>query len=256
MDIKFGKTAKDYARHRQGFPSCFFDKLVKNGTIKPGDRLIDLGSGTGTLARGFAHRGCIVTGIDPAPELLEQARQLALDEGCMPEFSEGTAEHTGLESGIADVVTAGQCWHWFNPEAATTEIKRILKPGGTLIIAHFDWLPLKGNVVEATEQLIKSFNPQWNMDNGTGIYPEWPRHLGNAKFTDITTCSYDINAIYTPGDWRGRIRASAGIAASLSEEKVADFDAVLKAKLESDFPGELLAIPHRVFIVRAFSPAQ
>ncbi len=256
MDIKFGKTAKDYARHRQGFPSCFFDGLLENSTIKPGDRLIDLGTGTGTLARGFAHRGCIVTGIDPAPELLEQARQLAMDEGCMPEFSVGTAENTGLEAGIADVVTAGQCWHWFNPQTATAEIKRILKPEGILIIAHFDWLPLKGNVVEATEQLIKSFNPQWNMDKGTGIYPEWPRHLGEANFSDITTCSYDINAIYTPEDWRGRIRASAGIAASLSDENVADFDAALKARLETDFPGELLAIPHRVFIVRAYSPAQ
>jgi hypothetical protein len=42
-------------------------------------------------------------------------------------------------------------WPWFGGH--------ILKPGGKLVIAHFDWLPLTGNVVEATEELILQYNP-------------------------------------------------------------------------------------------------
>ena len=43
--------------------------------------------------------------------------------------------------------------------SAALEARRLLAPSGRLVIAHFDWLPLPGNVVEATEALIKAHNP-------------------------------------------------------------------------------------------------
>ena len=54
-----------------------------------------------------------------------------------------------MASSAADLVTAGQCWHWFDQPRAIAEVIRLLKPGGQLVIANFDWLPLAGNVVEA-----------------------------------------------------------------------------------------------------------
>jgi ubiquinone/menaquinone biosynthesis C-methylase UbiE len=53
----FGKTAIDYGRHRAGFPDEFFDRLAKSGIIRTGMRALDLGTGTGTVARGLALRG-------------------------------------------------------------------------------------------------------------------------------------------------------------------------------------------------------
>ena len=61
--VDFGKTAQDYGRYRAGFPESFFDRLTAMGVGLPGQRLLDLGTGTGTVARGFARRGCIVTGL-------------------------------------------------------------------------------------------------------------------------------------------------------------------------------------------------
>ncbi len=249
MEIKFGKTASDYATHRQGFPESFFDRLIENQIVNKDNRLLDIGTGTGTIARGFAIKGCEVYAVDPSVELLEQARLLAENEGCNPVFSEGTAEKTKMSSGKFDVVTAGQCWHWFDRTKASQEIKRVLKPNGLLIIAHFDWLPLKGNVVAATEALIQKHNPAWTMGGGTGIYAEWPRDIGEAGFQDIETSSYDVSAIYTPENWRGRIRASAGVAASLSESKVEQFDREHAEILAGQFPDDKLEIPHRVFMV-------
>lgn len=52
--IDFGRTAADYERFRPGFPESFFDRLVRDGWIAPGQRALDLGTGTGTLALGFA----------------------------------------------------------------------------------------------------------------------------------------------------------------------------------------------------------
>jgi hypothetical protein len=142
------------------------------------------------------------------------------------------------------------------------EVKRILKPHGCVVIAHFDWLPLKDNVVDATEKLIQKYNPQWyeTSANGIGLYPQWLRDLGEAGFIDIQTFSFDMAVPYSHEAWRGRIRASAGIGASLSDEEVGKFDSELKSMLEARDQNEvksdansldMLQIPHRVFVVHA-----
>ncbi len=67
----FARTADDYARHRAGFPPELLDRLVARGIARPGARVVDLGTGTGGLARLFARHGCEVTGVDNAAPLLE-----------------------------------------------------------------------------------------------------------------------------------------------------------------------------------------
>src|SRR5215470_3815897 len=74
LKIDFGKAASDYAVHRQGFPPLLFDRLATLGVGLPGQSVLDLGTGTGLLARDFARRGCRVTGLDPSQALLAQAR--------------------------------------------------------------------------------------------------------------------------------------------------------------------------------------
>ena len=113
------------------------------------------------MARGFALRGCQVVGIDPSTELLERARLIDLSAATHVDYRVATAEATGLASSSFDVFSAGQCWHWFDRPVAAREARRLLRPGGAIVICHFDWLPLPGNVVEATEALILEHNPSW-----------------------------------------------------------------------------------------------
>jgi SAM-dependent methyltransferase len=256
FDPDFGATAGDYATHRADFPESFFARLAALGVGAPGQRLVDLGTGTGTLARGFARRGCRVIGIDPKEAMLAQARRLAEEAGLHGiDYRCATAEETGLPAGSADVVTAGQCWHWFDRPRAAREVARVLDAGGRLAIAHYDWLPLHGNVAEATESLIRAHNPRWNLGGGHGFYPQWLRGLSEEGFRELESFSYDEPAVYAPEAWRGRIRASAGVGASLSSAAVAAFDTALDALLARDFPGARLVIPHRVFVVLARPPA-
>ena len=256
MQPDFGATAQDYARHRAGFPDFFFARVEGLGIGLPGQRIVDLGTGTGTLARGFAARGCDVIGIDPAETMLEQARQLDAAAGVSTRYITASAEDTGLPDASADIVSAGQCWHWFDRPRAAREVARLLVPDGRVLIAHFDWIPLEGNVVRATEQLIERFNPAWTMGNGLGLHPQWLRDLGEAGFRDIETFSQDSDVPYTSEAWRGRIRASAGVAASLPAPEVAAFDAALAELLATRYPGDTLLIPHRVFAVIARRPAR
>jgi SAM-dependent methyltransferase len=160
-----------------------------------------------------------------------------------------TAEETGLPARSFDVVTAGQCWHWFNRPRAAQEVRRLLVPGGYLVIAHFDWIPLPDNVVEATERLIEQHNPEWKLGGGSGLHPAWLRDVATAGFQGIETFSFDIQVPYSHEAWRGRIRASAGVAASLRPDQVIRFDAELQSLLEERFPQDPLQVPHRVFAV-------
>src|SRR6266481_5938704 len=125
MKPDFGATATDYAEHRAGFPDSLFDRLAKLGLGRPGQDVLDLGTGTGSLGRGFARRGCNVVGLDPAEPLLAKAKELDAREGIQTEYHVGRAENTGLPDSAFDVVAAGQCWHWFNRAQAATEAARL-----------------------------------------------------------------------------------------------------------------------------------
>jgi hypothetical protein len=87
------------------------------------------------------------------------------------------------------------------------------------------------------------------------VYPAWLRDVALAGFTGIETFSFDVDVPYTHEGWRGRIRACAGVAASLPAEEVAKFDGALRRLLQEGFPEEPLHTPHRVFAVVCRSPS-
>jgi SAM-dependent methyltransferase len=254
MKIDFGRTRHDYAQYRASFPNELFERLVAEGVVRRGMRLLDLGTGTGALARAFARLGARVTALDTSRELLETAEDLGREAGVAIRYLEAPAEATGLENGIFHVVSAGQCWHWFDRPRAAAEARRLLTPGGRLVIAHFDWLPQPGNVVEASERLIRAHNPAWSMHGGIGVYPEWLDDLTRAGFADLATFSFDCDVPYTHDAWRGRIRASAGVGASLDEAAVRRFDLQHAMMLSQSFPEDPLAVPHRCWVVIGRKP--
>ncbi|HYE78930.1 MAG TPA: class I SAM-dependent methyltransferase [bacterium] len=252
----FGQTAADYATHRPGFPDELFDRLQGFRIGRPGQRILDLGTGTGTMARGFARKAAEVIGLDRSPELLAQAERLARQLELNIRWVQGTAEETGLPEGAFDVVSAGQCWHWFDRSAAAREVRRLLAPGGRLVIAHYDWISLPGNVMDATDALILRYKP--DLDDlavkyaaGVGLYGAWLRELALDGFGGFETFSFDHDVIATHEAWRGRIRASANVGASLPADEVARFDTEYAALLAGRFPEDPLTIPHRCFVLVA-----
>ncbi|MBE2231896.1 MAG: class I SAM-dependent methyltransferase [Anaerolinea sp.] len=102
MQVDFGKTSEDYARHWAGFPPSLFQRLATAGIGLPGQRVLDLGTGTGTLARGFALQGCHVTGVDVAAPQLAQAAELDRQAGVQVSYLLAAAEATGLPSAHFD----------------------------------------------------------------------------------------------------------------------------------------------------------
>ena len=98
-------------------------------------QVLDLGAGTGKLTRALVALGHDVIAVEPSPEMIAQLRR------ALPgvEALEGVAERIPVPDGRFDVVTAGQAFHWFDPERALPEIARVLRPGGTLGLVWNLW---------------------------------------------------------------------------------------------------------------------
>lgn len=215
--------------------------------------MLDLGTGSGSLAIGFAERGLDATGLDTAAELLQVAKATADERGLLVEFVEGPAEATGLEDGTFDLVSAGQCWWWFDSDAAVTEAKRVLVPGGRLLVCAFSYLTLPGNVAARTEDLILDHNPAWPKAGWRGVHPEQIKALDLAGFTEVESFSYVVDVAFTHESWRGRMRTCNGVGSALPATETAAFDEMLRAMLADEFPEQLL-VPHRVFATSGLSP--
>lgn len=88
----FGKAAADYGAFHAGFPDSIVYRLYEFGIGRPGQYIVDLGTGTGTLARGFALRGCNIIGVDPDVRMIEQSKELDRRERASIAYVDARAE--------------------------------------------------------------------------------------------------------------------------------------------------------------------
>lgn len=116
------------------------EKFIHGLGLKPGMKVLDVACGTGNLSLPSARLGAMVTGVDIAPNLLEQGRAKAAAEGLDIKFDEGDAEALPYEDASFDaVVTMYGAMFAPRPELVAAELKRVCKPGG--LIAMANWTP-------------------------------------------------------------------------------------------------------------------
>jgi SAM-dependent methyltransferase len=243
MSIDWGKTSLDYARYRPGPPPSFYQKLMSLNVGVKGQHILDLGTGTGVLARQFAKQGCEVTGTDISEEQVRMAATLAEMEHLKIRFEHVPTEQIHFETRF-DAITASQCFLYFDQSKVIPLIKKHLAPNGVLVTAHFSWLPLVDPIAKLSEDLILKHNPNWTAHSFNGVIPEIPYGLGK-EFTLRDSFFYDEPIRFTREEWRGRIRACRGIGAALSPEQVDKFDQEHELLLKES-AGDEFTILHRI----------
>jgi ubiquinone/menaquinone biosynthesis C-methylase UbiE len=109
--------------------------LIEDARVSPGERLLDVACGTGIAAAAAARRGAVVSGVDLAPGMVEEARRL-VSTGT---FRESDAAVLPFADASLDVIVSNFGVHHFEfPEHAFAEMARVLVPGGRLAFSLWE----------------------------------------------------------------------------------------------------------------------
>jgi SAM-dependent methyltransferase len=137
----FDEVAETYDRARAGYPERLFDDVLAFAALGPGERVLEIGAGTGKATLGFARRGCRLLCLEPGARLAALLRENCRDHPGV-DVMQARFEDQPLEPGAFGMVVAAQSMHWIDAQQAFTRSAAALRAGGTL--ALFWNRPLRG----------------------------------------------------------------------------------------------------------------
>jgi SAM-dependent methyltransferase len=168
----FDAWAEDYERYRPGYPAALFDLIADRLELPRDARVVDLGAGTGKVARAIAARGWQTTAVDPGEPMLAVLRDRAAAEGLAIDVVRATAESTGLPTASFDAALAGEAYHWFDTPKALAEMGRIVRPGGGIAFFWNVGDAERSPLVDAEGRLVAEYGIDGSEVRKPGPRPE------------------------------------------------------------------------------------
>ena len=221
----FGRASSDYAKYRDIYPDAFYEKIVKLGLCVKGQKVLDLGTGTGVLPRNMYKYGADFIGADISENQIEQARLLSKEAKMDIDYIVASAENFDFPENSFDVITACQCFQYFDKAVALPRIHKALKKNGHFCILFMAWLPDESEIARTVEDLILKYNPKWTGGRTKRYTPQGTPPWAEELFTTENSIGFDVNVSFTRESWFGRMKSCRGIgASSLSAEEIAAFD--------------------------------
>jgi ubiquinone/menaquinone biosynthesis C-methylase UbiE len=132
----FDEIAAEYDRHRPAYPDELVDRACQVAGIGSGDRVLEVGCGTGQLTRSLAARGLHVTALEPGTSLMALARQNLEGAGAV-EFVNAQFEAAPLPGEHFRAVFSASAFHWVDPKVGWRKAADMLVPGGTLALVQY-----------------------------------------------------------------------------------------------------------------------
>jgi len=145
-------TSGDFGRIARGYELGAAQFITRLG-LEPGERVLDVGTGTGNLAIPAARTGAVVTGVDIAPNLLTQAKARAAAESLLARFDVGDAEALPyVDDEFDTVVSMFGAMFAARPERAASELLRVVRPGGRIVMANWTPTSFIGEMLKTTSR--------------------------------------------------------------------------------------------------------
>lgn len=231
----WGKTSSDYAKYRDIYPHEFYKKIIDRNLCIKGQNILDLGTGTGVLPRNMYSYGGKWTGTDISENQIEQAK--ILSEGMDIEYYAYSAENLKFEENSFDVITACQCFWYFDHENIMPKLYNFLKKDGRILVLYMAWLPFEDKIAGESEKIVLRYSPNWS-GAGETMHPIHIPECYKEKFELIYHDEYKLNVHFTRESWNGRMKACRGVGASLTPDEVNRWETEHLAMLEKTAPDE------------------
>ena len=240
----WGLASADYAKYRDIYPKEFYKRIVDLGYCKNGQRVLDLGTGTGVLPRNMYEYGAKFVGTDISENQIKYAKKLS--KGLDIDYIVSSAEKLEFPENSFDVVTACQCFMYFDKKIILPKIHSFLKDNGHFLRISMVWLPYESEIAMESENLVLKYNSKWSggrIRRSKPVAPEYSEEL----FTVDNAVAFDLDIPFTRESWNGRMKACRGIDASLSPSEIAEFEKEHLAYLNT--VPEKFTIPHYATIL-------
>jgi SAM-dependent methyltransferase len=172
---RFQTAAAHYLAGRPPYPEALIARVVQLVGLTPSDRVLDLGCGPGQLAGAFAAHVGEAVAMDPEPQMLALARELAAGVPNM-QVVQGRSDDLDARHGRFKAVVIGRAFHWMDRAATLKTLDGLIEPGGAVVLFG-DRTPkiAENRRMEEFHQLDRT----WSTDDST--HPEMqrdqPRHM-------------------------------------------------------------------------------
>jgi SAM-dependent methyltransferase len=208
----FGTDAERYDRARPSYPRALVERIVAES---PGTDVLDVGCGTGIVARLFQAAGCRVLGLDPDARMADLARERGLG------VELATLEAWEPAGRQFDIVVAGQAWHWVDPVAGAARAAQALRPGGRLAV-FWNASEFPADISEAFSAAYRLATPDLPMSQasqgrmpGPELYARMCAKAADGMqqagtFGDAEQWRFDWDRPYTRDEWLDQVPTFGG----------------------------------------------
>ena len=215
---RFATTAALYEQFRPPYSPEFFRAVVERLKLGKQHALIDLGTGPGLLALGFApHVGRIV-GVDPEPTMLEVAARAATRAGHDLALIESTAEALPREVGPFDVVTIGRALQWMDRDLIGPLLQRLVAPGGVVLVCS------ARSATDGRNVWLDAYNEARRYWSGTTERTNYRPHLAailaDTRFRIGETIAVEGSHELTASDLAHRVLTLSGSSPAILSDQV------------------------------------
>lgn len=230
---RFETTASTYAAKREPYPPAFFATVADRLALSGQEALIDVGTGPGLLALGFAPYVGSVVGVEPEPAMAAEARRTAAEAGIAFPVVDGRVEDVAADFGRFDLMTIGRALHWLDREPALAAFARLLEPQGRILICGSSSLRGEANPWHAAyEDVLRG----WGEGRGgrhRRLHEHWFDGTGYSQIADIRVAHEQV---ITPDALVERALTRSTTSPAVIGPRIEEFRAELLATLAPFFP--------------------